>query len=102
TGFGLFASSFTHSQIAAIFFTMIGTMLPAVQFSGMLNPVSSLESVGAFIGNVYPATYFLTISRGVFSKALGLADLRVAFWAMAASIPVILALSIALLRKQER
>ncbi|NYT82220.1 ribosome-associated ATPase/putative transporter RbbA [Alcaligenaceae bacterium] len=102
TGFGLFASSFTRSQIAAIFFTMIGTMLPAVQFSGMLNPVSSLEGVGAFIGNVYPATYFLTISRGVFSKALGLADLRVAFWAMAASIPVILALSIGLLRKQER
>jgi ribosome-dependent ATPase len=26
-----------------MFFTMIGTMLPAVQFSGLLNPVSSLE-----------------------------------------------------------
>ncbi|MBB5214852.1 ribosome-associated ATPase/putative transporter RbbA [Parapusillimonas granuli] len=102
TGFGLFASSFTRSQIAAIFFTMIGTVLPAVQFSGLLNPVSSLEGVGAFIGAAYPATYFLTISRGVFSKALELADLRLAFWAMAASIPVILALSIALLRKQER
>ena len=55
-----------------MFVTMIGTIIPCVQFSGLLNPVSSLEGVGAFIGRIYPATHFLTISRGVFSKALGL------------------------------
>lgn len=102
TGFGLFASSFTRSQIAAMFLTMIGTMLPAIQFAGLLNPVSSLEGPGAIIGQAYPATHFLLISRGVFSKALGLTDVWYALWPLALSVPVILALSVALLRKQER
>ncbi|MEN9678025.1 MAG: hypothetical protein RIS76_3921 [Verrucomicrobiota bacterium] len=102
TGFGLFASSFTRSQIAAMFVTVIGTMIPAIQFSGMLNPVSSLEGVGAWIGRIYPASYFLAISRGVFNKALGFASLQNAFWPLLLSVPVILGLSIALLKKQER
>jgi len=102
TGFGLLASTFTRSQIAAMFVTMIGTIIPCVQFAGLLNPVSSLEGVGAFIGHIYPATHFLTISRGVFSKALGLSSLAPSFWPLLAAAPVILGLSIVLLGKQER
>lgn len=102
TGFGLFASSFTRSQIAAMFLTMIGTLLPAIQFAGLLNPVSSLEGPGALIGQIYPATHFLLISRGVFSKGLGFVDVWYALWPLALSVPVILLLAIALLRKQER
>jgi len=101
TGFGLLASTFTQSQIAAMFVTMIGTIIPCVQFSGLLNPVSSLEGLGAWIGRVYPATHFLTISRGVFSKALGLNDLMHSFWPLLAAAPVILGLAILLLKKQE-
>ncbi|WP_153070322.1 ABC transporter permease, partial [Escherichia coli] len=56
TAIGLLASTFTRSQIAALFFTMIGTLVPAVQFAGLLNPVSSLEGAGKLIGQVYPAT----------------------------------------------
>ncbi len=101
TGFGLFASTFTRSQIAAMFVAMIGTIIPAVQFAGMLNPVSSLEGVGYVIGRVYPATYFLTISRGVFNKGLDFVGLQAAFWPLALAVPVILGLSILLLKKQE-
>ncbi len=101
TGFGLLASTFTKSQIAAIFVTMIGTIIPCVQFSGLLNPVSSLEGIGAFIGNIYPATHFLTISRGTFSKALGLSGLAASFWPLLLAVPVILGAAILLLRKQE-
>jgi ribosome-dependent ATPase len=43
-----------------------------VQFAGLIDPVSSLEGAGRAIGEVYPATYMFTISRGVFNKALGL------------------------------
>jgi ribosome-dependent ATPase len=101
TGFGLLASTFTRSQIAAIFLVMIGTIIPAVQFAGMLNPVSSLEGVGAVIGQTYPASHFLTISRGVFSKSLDASDLLSSFWPLALSVPVVLGLAILLLRKQE-
>ena len=38
----------------------------------------------------------------MFNKALRFADLAHAFWALLAAVPVILALSIALLKKQER
>ena len=102
TGFGLFASTFTQSQIAAMFVTMIGTIIPCVQFAGLLNPVSSLEGVGAMIGRVYPATHFLTISRGVFSKALDVSALGSAFWPLLAAVPVILAATLLMLRKQDR
>ncbi|MBA3022652.1 MAG: ribosome-associated ATPase/putative transporter RbbA [Gammaproteobacteria bacterium] len=102
TGFGLFASTFTRSQIAAMFFAMIGSMLPAIQFSGMINPVSTLEGVGRVIGEIYPATHYITISRGVFNKALGMADLQAAFVPMALAALFILGLSIVLLKKQEK
>jgi ribosome-dependent ATPase len=102
TGFGLLASTFTQSQIAAMFVTMIGTIIPCVQFAGLLNPVSSLEGAGAFIGRIYPATHFLIISRGVFGKALGLNTLAPSFWPLLAAVPVILGLAIVLLKKQER
>ena len=102
TGFGLFASTFTHSQVAAMFVAMIGTMIPAIQFAGMLNPVSSLEGLGAVIGRVYPASYFLNISRGVFNKALGFPALHDSFWPLLLAVPVILGLSIVLMNKQEK
>ena len=102
TGFGLLASTFTRSQIAAIFLTMIGTILPAVQFSGMLNSVSSLEGLGRIIGEIYPTSHMLTVTRGVFSKALSLPDLHSAFTALLVTIPVVLGLTIALLNKQDR
>ncbi|WP_256203506.1 ribosome-associated ATPase/putative transporter RbbA [Nitrosomonas sp. Nm58] len=102
TGLGLLISAFTGSQIAAIFATALGTMIPASQFSGMIDPVSSLEGGARFIGEIYPTTHFLTISRGTFSKALGFADLSPSLLPLAISIPVLLGLSIALLKKQER
>jgi ribosome-dependent ATPase len=102
TSLGLLMSSFTTSQIAALFGTAITTMTVATQFAGLTDPVSSLEGVGRAIGTVYPMTHFLTISRGTFNKALGFADLAGELAAVAAAVPVVLAASVALLRKQAR
>lgn len=102
TGMGLLASSITNSQIAAMFFAMVGTMIPATQFSGLIDPVSSMQGFGRIIGDMYPATHMVTISRGVFSKALDFSDLTSAVWPMLVSVPVILGIAIALLKKQDR
>jgi ribosome-dependent ATPase len=102
TAMGLLVSALTRSQISAIFFATIGTIIPAVQFSGLMNPVSSLEGGGRLIGEMYPATYMLIITRGVFNKALGLADLQSQFWPLLLAAPVVAGAAIALLRKQER
>jgi ribosome-dependent ATPase len=102
TGIGLLASSFTRSQIAALLFTMIGTIVPAIQYAGLINPVVALEGAGRLVGEAHPASHMLTISRGVFGKALGFSELAPDFLALAAAIPVILGLAIMALPKQER
>ncbi|WP_373332580.1 ribosome-associated ATPase/putative transporter RbbA [Thiopseudomonas alkaliphila] len=102
TGMGLLASTITNSQIAAMFFAMVGTLVPSMQFAGLLNPVSSMEGVARFVGEIYPATHMFLISRGVFNKALVLQDVTGSLWAMMWSIPVIIGLAIFLLKKQER
>jgi ribosome-dependent ATPase len=102
TSFGLLLSAFMRSQVAALFGTAVLTILPAVQFSGMLDPVSSLEGAGAAIGSIYPTTYFLTIARGTFSKALGFQDLYASFVPLLIAAPLLIIIGAALLRKQER
>jgi ribosome-dependent ATPase len=102
TAMGLVTSSFMRSQTAALFATAVLTLLPATQFSGLLDPVSSLEGVGALIGALYPTTYFLTVARGTFSKGLDFADLRASFVPLAIAAPVLIGLAAALLRKQAR
>lgn len=102
TGMGLLASSVTRSQIAAMFFAMIGTLIPATQFAGLTDPVSAMEGVSKFIGQIYPATHMITISRGVFNKALNLADLLEPLLYMLLSVPVIIGAAVMLLKKQER
>ena len=102
TGLGLLMSSVLNSQIAAIFGTAIATLLPAVQFSGLTHPVSALEGASAWLGQIYPTSHFLIISRGVFSKALGMADLYPYFLPLLLAIPLLTLFSVAGLRKQEK
>ncbi|PKO45690.1 MAG: multidrug ABC transporter ATP-binding protein [Betaproteobacteria bacterium HGW-Betaproteobacteria-22] len=102
TGFGLLASIFTRSQIAAMFFAAMGSMLPAIQFAGMINPVSALEGMGRVIGEINPTTYYIIVSRGVFNKALGLSDLAGYLLPIGLGALVMLGVSIALLKKQEK
>lgn len=68
----------------------------------MIDPVSSLEGGARLVGEIFPATYFLTISRGTFSKALGFAELGSLLLPLALAIPVITSLAVILLKKQER
>jgi ribosome-dependent ATPase len=100
TGMGLLISSFMRSQITAIFATALLTLIPAVQFSGMIDPVSSLQGLGAWIGEIYPTTYFMVISRGAFSKALDFAGLAPSLVPILIAIPVLLGLATAFLKKQ--
>ena len=102
TGIGFLISSFMQTQIAALAGTAILTLLPTINFSGIKDPVSSLEGVGAFIGAIFPATYFINISRGIFSKELGFKDLHHDFLMMASALIFISIFSILLLKKQEK
>ena len=101
TGFGLLISVFAPTQTAAIFAAAIITILPAVQFSGMFVPVSSLTGGAWFAARIFPSTYFQAISVGTFTKALGLP----ALWRNVAALGLLALIyfvtSVALLEKQE-
>ncbi|BCK86797.1 ribosome-associated ATPase [Sideroxyarcus emersonii] len=101
TAMGLVISTLMRSQIAALIGAAIFTIVPAIQFSGMINPVSSLEGIGRVIGDIFPTTYFLTITRGTFSKGLDFADLQTSFIPLLIAIPVLIGLGTVLLKKQE-
>ena len=102
TGVGLVISAFTRTQTAALFGTAIATLLPAIQFSGMMQPVSTLEGGAYLVGHAFPMMYFLNISVGSFTKALGFAELQGDVLALLVFFPVLTLISVALLRPQER
>ena len=101
TGFGQLISSFTRTQVAAVFATAILSIVPAVNFSGLFAPVSSLSGGAKILGLTFPSAWYQPVTVGVFAKALGMPDL----WRNIAAIAIIalayLVLSLVLLRKQE-
>jgi ribosome-dependent ATPase len=102
TAYGMVISAFTRTQIAALFGTAILTVLPATMFAGMLTPVSSLTGMGAIMGKLFPMTYYLPISIGTFTKGLSFPDLSGQLGSLAIFVPVLILLSLLLLRKQEK
>jgi ribosome-dependent ATPase len=50
-------------------------LIPVVNFSGLLTPVSSLTGSGRVIGLMFPAAWFQPISVGTFTKGLTYSDL---------------------------
>ena len=102
TGMGLVASALTKNQLAVIFLVMIATLTPAMNYSGFITPVSSLEAGARAFGEVYPTTHMLLISRGVFCKGLGFADLLGSFKVLLVTLPILTAAGTLLLRKQEK
>jgi len=101
TGLGLLISSFTSTQIAALFGTAIATMVPSVMFSGMMQPVSSLEGAPVVLSTIIPTSHFMSISVGTFTKALGFAELYPELISLLIFFPALTVLSMLLLKKQE-
>ena len=102
TGIGMLISSFTTSQVAAVFVTAIIAMTPTIQFSGLLQPVSTLMGKAKIIGSIWPTTYYMHSSVGAYTKGLrpGLMMQDIIF--LACCIPIFWAVSMLGLKKQEK
>jgi ribosome-dependent ATPase len=74
TGLGLMVSTFVRSQVSAIFATSLICLIPSVNFSGLLYPVSTLDGGSYWIGVGFPSSWFQIVSLGTFTKGLGLAS----------------------------
>ncbi len=101
TSLGLVISSFVSTQLAAIFGSAIIVMIPTLNFSGMMYPVSTLEGGGWLIGHAFPALYFQQITSGVFNKGLGFVSLYQSYLWIGFFCILYWALATLLLKKQE-
>jgi ribosome-dependent ATPase len=68
----------------------------------MMTPVSSLSGTAQIIGLGFPMSYYRPISVGIFTKGLGFTDVGSSILTLIVFIPVLTAISLLLLRKQER
>lgn len=101
TALGLVFSTITNTQVSALFATSLATMMPATQFSGMLQPVATLDGGAYLVGTLFPTTYFLRASVGAFTKGLSLPELMPFALACLAFWPALLLIAYLLLKKQE-
>jgi ribosome-dependent ATPase len=98
----MMASTFTKSQVAAVFITAILTIVPTIQFSGLLQPVSTLDGNARIVGSIWPAAYYMHSSVGTFTKGLAPRLMLGDILFLACCIPVLLGVSFVGLRKQEK
>jgi ribosome-dependent ATPase len=101
-GFGQLISTFTKTQVAAVFATSVISIIPTVNFSGLLVPVSSLTGAGRVIGLMFPMAWFQPISVGTFTKGLTYSDLWSNALALAGFAVAYFVAALFVLRKQER
>ena len=102
TGYGLLVSMLTKTQVTAVFAAAILSVMPTLQFSGLTTPVSSLEGAARIMGTFWPTTWYMGISVGTFTKGLGLSELSGHLLRLAAFGPLLTALAVLALRKQEK
>jgi ribosome-dependent ATPase len=101
TGFGQLVSTLTRTQVSAVFATTILSIVPAVNFSGLLVPVSSLSGGGRLLGLGFPPAWYQPISIGAFTKGLGFAELWLNLLVLAGFFILFLIAAQLILRKQE-
>jgi ribosome-dependent ATPase len=87
--------------VAAVFATTVLCIIPVVNFSGLLVPVSSLTGQGRLIGLLFPAAWFQPISVGTFTKGLTYSDLWSNMVVLAAFAVAYFIAALIFLRKQE-
>ncbi|MDC7789057.1 ribosome-associated ATPase/putative transporter RbbA [Rhodoplanes sp. TEM] len=102
TGFGQLVSTFTRTQVAAVFATAILAVVPAVNFSGLLVPVASLSGGARVLGLAFPAAWYQPISVGTFAKALGFSAVWPQMVVLAVFSVAYLIAARTFLQKQER
>lgn len=98
---GLLVSTLVRSQNAALMISSIVAIVPAIQFSGMIIPVATLEG-GAWIqAHLFPAMYFENIVLGSYLKGVGISRLWSDFMILVAYATVLIALSHWAFRKRQ-
>ncbi|MCR8546195.1 ribosome-associated ATPase/putative transporter RbbA [Salipiger sp. P9] len=101
TGFGQLISSFTRTQVSAVFATAVISIIPTVNFSGLIIPVSSMSDTGRMVGLAFPGGWFQPVTVGTFVKGFGWSEVALNATVLAGFCLIYLAVAALALRKQE-
>lgn len=74
-GIGLLISTVTANQLVAMLLALIVTLMPSFLFSGFLFPIFTMPYLFQLYTRIFPARYFVDLSRGVVLKGAGLPEL---------------------------
>ena len=74
-GLGIVISAVVKSQVLATQVAMVATYLPALLLSGIMFDNASMPIVLQGVTYLVPARYFITVTRGIFLKGVGVSVL---------------------------
>lgn len=92
-GIGLLVSTLTRSQVTAMLFAIVLTIMPSMLFSGFIFPVHTMPAAMQAYANSFPTRYFVDLSRAIVLKGQGLADSLPAMTFLAGYAAVLVAIS---------
>lgn len=72
---GIFISTRAQTQMAALFMSALALMMPTMLLSGFIFPRESMPVALQWLGNLFPATWFNPIIKGIMIKGVGLEHL---------------------------
>ncbi len=99
-GLGMFISAALKSQVLATQVAMLATYLPALLLSGFLFSIANMPVVLRAITHIVPARYYITVTRGVFLKGVGVDVLWIQAVAMIAFATIGLSLATHMFKKE--
>jgi ABC-2 type transport system permease protein len=99
-GLGIFISAALKSQVLATQVAILASFLPALLLSGFIFSIATMPVVLRAISYAVPARYYVTVTKGIFLKGVGVEVLWVDAIAMIAFALAGLSLAIGVFRKE--
>lgn len=96
----LFISVFSKSQQVAIMASMLVFFFSGFFMSGLLIPFSLMGPLIKLEAFMFPTTHFVIISRGLFVKGVGLADVMGYVWALVGMGGAFMAMTVLMFKKK--
>ncbi|QXT62498.1 ABC transporter permease [Tessaracoccus palaemonis] len=101
-GMGLAVSAVAPTEDTANIAAMMIALLPSFMLSGFVFPLNQMPVVLQWISAVLPARYMVSLSRGVFLKGAGFAELWPDLLALAFAATVLIAVSTVMYSRKAR
>lgn len=99
-GLGILLSSALKSQLLAVQASIFATYMPALLLSGFFYSLSSMPKFLQLVSQLVPARYFVSITRGLFLRGIGLEIIWPPLFGLALFAIAMVGLSIRTFRKE--